>query len=154
MKNQKHKKKKFRVMFDEVTVWSIYLEAKSKKLALRSFNKMLQSGNIFEVAKMLNMDKLAQHGNGYGLIFARTDTKGFHESIFERADAIFFIKGRIRFYQREEKEGIYKQGQAPNGASCLVIYGLDNLFPVLESSVITGRMCLLSQEAHEMYVAT
>jgi DNA N-6-adenine-methyltransferase (Dam) len=37
------------------------------------------------------IDKLATHGNGTALIFARTETIGFHEHIWSRADAIFFF---------------------------------------------------------------
>ena len=40
--------------------------------------------------------KLALWGNGIGLVFARSDTKWFHEFI-PMADAICFIKGRVQF---------------------------------------------------------
>lgn len=41
--------------------------------------------------------KLADHKNGIALIFARTDTRGFHSEIFEKANSIFFFKSRIKF---------------------------------------------------------
>ena len=49
-----------------------------------------------ETFKWLN--KLAKHGDGIALIFARTETKGFHSEIWNKADAIFFFRGRLRFY--------------------------------------------------------
>ena len=46
------------------------------------------------------------------LIACRTDTKVFHELIFEKASEIFFIKGRISF-----------SGKGPaNFASCFVVF--------------------------------
>lgn len=41
--------------------------------------------------------KLADHGNGIGLIFARTETTYFVNQIWNRADAILFLHGRIHF---------------------------------------------------------
>lgn len=41
--------------------------------------------------------KLSEHGNGTALIFARTETKMFHKYIWDRADGVFFFKGRLFF---------------------------------------------------------
>lgn len=49
------------------------------------------------------MAKLAAHGNGIALVFARTDTKLFHETV-TTADAVCFIKGRIRFIDQNGVE--------------------------------------------------
>ena len=38
------------------------------------------------------LEKLANHKNGIALIFARTETRGFHEQIWEKANSIFFLK--------------------------------------------------------------
>ena len=50
--------------------------------------------------KHLNLwlEKLKNHGNGIALIFARTETKCFFENVWNSADALLFVKGRIRFY--------------------------------------------------------
>jgi hypothetical protein len=37
-------------------------------------------------------------GGGLALVFARTETKTFFDTVWGRADAILFIKGRIRFH--------------------------------------------------------
>ena len=44
------------------------------------------------------MKRLALHGDGIALTFARTETRMFFESIWGKADAILFLKGRLRFY--------------------------------------------------------
>lgn len=44
------------------------------------------------------LKKMASHGNGIALIFARTETKMFHEYVWSHASAIFFVQGRLHFY--------------------------------------------------------
>lgn len=83
------------------------------------------------------IDKLATHGNGIALIFSRTETKGFHEHIWERADAIFFFKGRLRFYHVNGERG----GTA-NAPSCLVIFGKNNIESVKKSK-LSGKLVIL-----------
>ena len=83
------------------------------------------------------MEKLAQHGNGIGLIFARTETRGFHREIWDKASAIFFFKGRLSFYHVSGEKG----GTA-NAPSCLVIYGSNNIEAV-EKSGLKGKLVRL-----------
>lgn len=42
------------------------------------------------------MAKFIEHHNGIALVFARTDTKWFHDYVIQ-ADALLFTQGRIRF---------------------------------------------------------
>lgn len=42
------------------------------------------------------LEKMHQYRNGVALVFSRTDTKWFHEYIIN-ADAILFMKGRVKF---------------------------------------------------------
>ena len=65
--------------------------------------------------------KLADHNNGIALVFARTETIGFHEQVWQRADAIFFFKGRLKFYYVDGT-----QGGSANAPSCLISYGKEN----------------------------
>lgn len=65
--------------------------------------------------------KLANHGNGIALIFARTETRGFHSEIWNKADSIFFLKGRLKFHHITGE-----QGGTANAPSCLVAYGKNN----------------------------
>lgn len=43
------------------------------------------------------LKRLAEHGNGIALIFARTETRAFQEWCWNRADAMLFMAGRIKF---------------------------------------------------------
>lgn len=44
--------------------------------------------------------KLIRHGNGIALVASRTDTAWFYEAS-QRADLVFFPKGRIRFFNAD-----------------------------------------------------
>jgi phage N-6-adenine-methyltransferase len=56
------------------------------------------------------LDKFIQHKNGIALVFARTDTKWFHNYAIN-SDAICFIKGRLAFYKGNVQA---KQGSTGN----------------------------------------
>jgi hypothetical protein len=67
------------------------------------------------------MQRLAKHGNGIALIFARTETTTFFPWVWSHANALLFLKGRISFYTKEGRRG------GTSGApSVLVAYGVDN----------------------------
>lgn len=85
------------------------------------------------------LDKLAGHGDGIGLIFARTETIGFHEQVWQKADAIFFFKGRLKFHYVDGT-----QGDSANAPSCLVAYGKNNV-KSLEESGLKGKMVYLNK---------
>ena len=83
------------------------------------------------------LEKLKQHGNGIALIFARTETKCFFEHIWHDADAILFVKGRIKFYH---VSGV--QGGTPGAPSVFIAYGKENAI-ALQNSGIEGRFLSL-----------
>jgi phage N-6-adenine-methyltransferase len=68
------------------------------------------------------MSRMTEHGNGILLVFARTETENFFRFVWDKADAILFIRGRIQFRKPDGSE-IHCNAGAP---SCLVAYGLDN----------------------------
>ncbi len=80
------------------------------------------------------LNKLANHGNGIALTFARTETKMFFESIWNKASAILFIKGRLQFFYNTGEQ-IYQNAGAP---SCLIAYGDENV-DILRNCNIDGR---------------
>jgi len=84
------------------------------------------------------MKKLSRHGNGIALVFARPDTKWFHDYI-PLADAICFIKGRIGFVPAEKAEfyadGIWKPKGGCGAASMLVAYGENNAEALFRSGL-------------------
>jgi hypothetical protein len=67
--------------------------------------------------------KLADHGNGIALIFARTETEMFFEQVWERADALLFLRGRLHFYHVDGTKAAANAG-AP---SVLIAYGENNV---------------------------
>lgn len=77
------------------------------------------------------LDKLAVHGNGIALIFARTETKMFFKCVWERASAILFLRGRLFFYNIDGTKAKANAG-AP---SCLVAYGEENAKALLNSEL-------------------
>lgn len=81
------------------------------------------------------MRRLAMHGNGTALIFARTETQMFHELVWESATAVLFLKGRVTFLDAEKKPAKANAG-AP---SCLVAYGQENL-DAFEAAVASGAL--------------
>ncbi len=68
------------------------------------------------------LKRCAEHNNCIVLTFARVDTKWFHSEIFQKADAILFLAGRLTFYTVEGKKAPANSG----GPSCLVAYGGEN----------------------------
>jgi hypothetical protein len=68
------------------------------------------------------MRRLADHGDGIALIFARTETETFFETVWRAADAVFFFEGRINFHFPNGTRSPSNAG-AP---SCLVAYGQRN----------------------------
>ncbi len=66
--------------------------------------------------------KLSQHGNGIAFTFARTETDAFHRHVWQRADGILFLRGRVSFY---DVKGNRSQQNA-GGPSCLIGYGAEN----------------------------
>lgn len=63
------------------------------------------------------LNKLSETKSGIALIFARTETIGFHKEIWNKAHSIFFFKGRLKFHYVDGK-----QGDSANAPSCLVSY--------------------------------
>lgn len=87
------------------------------------------------------LEKMAHHNNGIALIFARTDTKLFHDLVFDKASALLFMKGRIKFYNLNGEEG-----GTPGIGSVLVAYDNDRRrfnTQALINSGIEGKLIFL-----------
>lgn len=89
------------------------------------------------------MKCLAEHpGGGIALIFARTDTKGFHREVFEKAHSIFFFEGRISFHHLSGESS----GDRANAGSVLVSYNKDDSYLINEAiklGNLTGKHVFL-----------
>lgn len=64
------------------------------------------------------MEKLAEHGDGIALVFARTDVKWFQQHGI-KADLVCFVDGRIKFFQGD----LSKRGGSPGAGSMLLAFG-------------------------------
>lgn len=85
------------------------------------------------------MRRLADHGQGTALIFARTETKVFFESVWHRANALKFIEGRLYFHFPNGRRAKANAG-AP---SVLVAYGDYDSERLANSSAIAGMFVSL-----------
>lgn len=74
------------------------------------------------------VDRLADHGDGIALLFARTDTEWFRSTVWGRADALLFLHGRLRFHKASGDQITRNtSGGAGAGApSVLVAFGERN----------------------------
>lgn len=67
------------------------------------------------------MGRLAEHGRGTALIFARTETRLWFDHVWPHATGLLFLKGRLRFCYVNGKEA-----DAAGAPSVLVAYGDDD----------------------------
>lgn len=86
------------------------------------------------------LSKLAAHGDGVALVFARTETAGFVREVWGKADAILFLHGRLHFHHADGTRALANSG-AP---SCLVAYGADAVRRLTESG-LPGSLTTWSQ---------
>lgn len=84
--------------------------------------------------------RLAEHGNGIALLFNRCDSGLFHEQVFDKASAMLFMRGRIRFFRPDGS-----RGNSPGCGSILVAYGENNTHS-LERSGIPGHFISLTHK--------
>ena len=84
------------------------------------------------------LEKLANHGEGTALIFARTETEMFFHQVWDKAMAVLFVKGRLYFY---DVNGV--KAKANSGApSVFIAYGHNDAF-LLKKSGIPGKFISL-----------
>jgi hypothetical protein len=84
------------------------------------------------------LERLAKHGNGIALIFARTETRMFFRQVWAKADAILFLEGRLSFL---DASGVKAKANA-GAPSVLVAYGEENV-TALENSGLPGKLIRL-----------
>lgn len=83
------------------------------------------------------LKKLKEHGMGTALVFVRTETRGFFEHVWDGASALLFLKGRIRFIRKGDKESF-------GGSTCgsvLIAYGLEDAEKLIQSD-LNGKIIL------------
>lgn len=79
------------------------------------------------------LNKCAIHNNAIVLTFARTETKMFFDYVWNKATAVLFIKGRLRFYHVTGE-----QADSAGAPSVLIAYGKENA-ELLKNCTIKGK---------------
>ena len=90
--------------------------------------------------------RLADHGDGIALIFARVETEAWFEHVWPKASAVLFLRGRLTFYTVKGKPAPYNGGVP----SALVAYNKRNS-AVLRTSGIAGAFVDLRDGAVDIY---
>lgn len=67
------------------------------------------------------MEKMAAHGQGTALLFARTETRCWEAHIWPHVSAVLFLFGRLTFYRGDGTAS--KAGHNSGGPSVLLAYG-------------------------------
>ncbi len=67
------------------------------------------------------LNRMAMHGNGIALVFARTETRMFFRYVWPHAAAILFLRGRVTFFRPDGS--MSPAGHNSGGPSCLIAYG-------------------------------
>lgn len=88
------------------------------------------------------LERMAHHGHGTALIFARTDTATFHDFVWDAATALLFLRGRITFLQSDLSKPIANSG----AASVLIAYGDDDA-EILAACGLPGKFVRLEVAA-------
>jgi hypothetical protein len=65
------------------------------------------------------MRRMADHGRGTALLFARTETELFFETVWSRATAVLFLKGRPHFHHQDGR----RAGANSGAPVVLIAYG-------------------------------
>lgn len=79
------------------------------------------------------MRRMVEHGRGTALIFARTETAAFHETVWRQADALLFMEGRLYFH---DAAGVRAKANA-GAPSVFCAYGTEDA-DILSQSGIPG----------------
>lgn len=88
------------------------------------------------------LGRMAEHGEGTALTFARTETEAFFRFVWDTASAVLFLRGRLNFH-RPDGSRAGANGGAP---SCLIAYGDDDR-DILAAAPIDGAFIPLRLKA-------
>lgn len=83
--------------------------------------------------------RMVEHNRGTALIFARTETALFFETVWNAATAVLFLKGRLSFL---DADGVKAKANA-GAPSCLVAYGVEDS-RLLAASSLEGHFVRLN----------
>jgi hypothetical protein len=81
------------------------------------------------------LDRLADHGDGLALVFARTETTAWQRHVWPRADAVLFLAGRLTFHHADGRLAPHNAG----GPSALIAYGSRAYHTLIEAHKAHSR---------------
>lgn len=105
------------------TAWQHNAESDGDGLGLDWFGRVWLNPPYSNAVIETWLRKLADHGRGTSLIFARTETDAFRRQVWERAHGLLFLHGRLFFHDAQGVRAKFNGG-AP---SVLCAYGQDDL---------------------------
>lgn len=84
------------------------------------------------------LKRLSEHeGGGVALIFARTETQAFFDYVWDRADALLFLKGRLKFHKPDGS-----LSSTAGSPSVLIAYGQQEI-ETLRNCGLQGKLVVL-----------
>lgn len=92
------------------------------------------------------LQRMAMHGDGVALTFARTDTVAFHEWVWPHASTLLFLRGRLTFCQPNGCPAPVNSG----GPSVLIAYGERAVRSLARGTDIGVLVDIRSEEAMVM----
>lgn len=90
------------------------------------------------------LKKMHEHRNGIALVFARTDCQWFHEYC-ANADAILFMKGRVKFV-----DGLGKTGGSGAGSGSMLIAWGATCVNALDMMSVNNKGCFVELNKGEV----
>lgn len=84
------------------------------------------------------LSRLAEHGDGIALLFARTDTALWHDHVWPHASGLLFLRGRIRFHRSSGKAFVREGGGSSAGAPSVLVGFGDRAAARLRSCGLAG----------------
>lgn len=71
------------------------------------------------------LNRMALHDNGIALVFARTETRAFHDHVWPFTSGVLFLRGRLTFHRPSGEPA--PEGHNSGGPSVLIGYGQEAL---------------------------
>lgn len=91
------------------------------------------------------LSRMAAHRHGTVLMFARTETEMFFKYVWNQADALLFIEGRLHFHHVNGTRARANAG----GPSVLVAYGDYDMQRLVESN-IDGHLVIIENQGGDV----
>lgn len=86
------------------------------------------------------LEKLAMHGCGSTIIFARTETDAFFRHVWQQAHALLFLRGRVKFHKPDGSLSLRKDGRPADAGAPTVLCAYGDLdMEILAACGLNGQ---------------